>query len=329
MNRTLYYLGPRGSFSHQAAEAAARLLGRDGSSVGTEPLDEVPDILHAVETGMGWGIIAWENNVEGYVMPNLDALIDARDIVGFLRVGVDISFDAFVRDDSPDGETSAALSEVAAHPHGLAQCGRFIRRHGWQTRPAASNAAACRDLQPGQVALGPSICGTLYGLRTYQSHVQDYEAGRTEFLVLGRRRQADELLAPITGAYPGDIETIISFIPVNTGPGVLADLLDLVRDAGLNMTSFISRPIKGHGGTYSFIATVDAAPWQPRFTHALDAVLAHGDWVKTLAVYPRRERSSPPVDVRTLPHGGVRIEADRCANGDDMEIAMRRELLWR
>ena len=56
------------------------------------------------------------------------------------------------------------------------------------------------------------------------------------------------------------------------------------------MTSFISRPIKGHDGTYSFIATLDAAPWEPRFRTALEEIAGHGDWAKTLAVYPRRER---------------------------------------
>ena len=39
-----------------------------------------------------------------------------------------------------------------------------------------------------------------------------------------------------------EYESIIAFIPLSTGPGVLANLLDVLRDAGLNMTSFISRP---------------------------------------------------------------------------------------
>ncbi len=82
-------------------------------------------------------------------------------------------------------------------------------------------------------------------------------------------------------------------------PGVLANLLDVLRDAGLNMTSFISRPIKGRDGTYSFIATIDAAPWQEHLRDVLTQVVDHGDWVKTLAVYPRRERPEP-ADLRVV-----------------------------
>lgn len=59
------------------------------------PEPDVPTILDAVQRRGDWGIIAWENNVEGYVVPNLDALIDADNVVGFARVGVNVSFDAF------------------------------------------------------------------------------------------------------------------------------------------------------------------------------------------------------------------------------------------
>ena len=92
------------------------------------------------------------------------------------------------------------------------------------------------------------------------------------------------------------------------------------------MTSFISRPIKGHDGTYSFIATLDAAPWEPRFRTALEEIAGHGDWAKTLAVYPRRER----------PNAGRRLDCCRrpastspIARGSwQYTEEARKELLW-
>ena len=80
-------------------------------------MDDVPQILDAAQHGDGWGIVAWENNVEGYVVPNLDALIDAKDLVGFARVGVNVEFDAYVA----QGADSAEARIATAHPHGLAQ----------------------------------------------------------------------------------------------------------------------------------------------------------------------------------------------------------------
>ena len=86
--RKLFYLGPQGTFTHQAAVSAAGLL-RPVVPEGFDLIacDDVPQIMQAAQNGEGWGVIAWENNVEGYVVPNLDALIDAQDLVGFARVG--------------------------------------------------------------------------------------------------------------------------------------------------------------------------------------------------------------------------------------------------
>ncbi|NEG70092.1 prephenate dehydratase [Bifidobacterium choloepi] len=336
----LYYLGPEGTFTHQAAiDAAARLaaagLGDDFDYVAC---DDVRRILGAAEHGDGWGVIAWENNVEGYVVPNLDMMIDSTGVAGFARTSVDIAFDAFVTpatydavvdcnpdlegvclacsDDDVDTMVIDACTTVHAHPHGLAQCRRFARDHGLEPVPAASNAAACRDLATLDhmaVALGPAICGELYGLRRVELGVQDYASAKTDFLVVARRDDVAGLLGDIRRRPDAEFESIVTFIPLVTGPGVLADLLDVLRDAGLNMTSFISRPIKGHDGTYNFTATLDAAPWEPRFRAALGEILGHGDWAKTLAVYPRRERPHPPVSEWMLPNGGVRDTADATA----------------
>ena len=361
---TLAYLGPEGTFTHQAAIEAAGLLAPVlGGEPRLEALPDVPAIMSAVESGEAWGVIAWENNVEGYVVPNLDALIDAHDAVGFARVGVDVAFDAFVREpgtetdrsvaeyngahvyahshDGRSGGPSVAASSdsvasvaeyngahVYAHSHGLAQCKRFIAEHGLIPEPASSNGAACRDLKPGDVAFGPSICGRLYGLTTIGTAVQDYQGARTEFLVLAPRDEATGLLERARQDGVDEYETIITFIPLSTGPGVLANLLDVLRDAGLNMTSFISRPIKGHAGTYSFIATIDAAPWQRQFQDVLTEVAEHGDWVKTLAVYPRRERPNPPVDAWMLPEGGVHLDAAHLSADWQNDAVTRRELMW-
>ena len=325
---TLAYLGPEGTFTHQAARAAAEALAPAlGGRPALEALPGVPAIMRAVEEDGARGVIAWENNVEGYVVPNLDALIDAADCAGFARVAVDVAFDAFVRPDpaapAPDPAAYRGAT-VSAHPHGLAQCKAFIADHGLVPAPAPSNAAACRDLTPGEVALGPAICGDLYGLTRLASGVQDYRGARTEFLVLARRDDANRLLAAARGRGVADYESIVAFIPLSTGPGVLADLLDVLRDAGLNMTSFISRPIKGHDGTYSFIATIDAAPWSARFQRVFHEVTEHGDWVKTLAVYPRRERPNPPVDAWMLPRGGVHLDGSVPLDA----ATAGRELMW-
>ena len=72
----LFYLGPEGTFTHQAAMTAADQFATLGD-FDLIALPDVPAIMQAVQSRQGWGVIAWENNVEGYVVPNLDALIDS------------------------------------------------------------------------------------------------------------------------------------------------------------------------------------------------------------------------------------------------------------
>ena len=124
--RKLFYLGPQGTFTHQAAVNASQALAHlEPEGFELVAADDVPQILDAAQRGEGWGVVAWENNVEGYVVPNLDALIDAKDLVGFARVGVDVTFDAYVRAGSNPEDATVAT----AHAHGLAQCKRFIAEH--------------------------------------------------------------------------------------------------------------------------------------------------------------------------------------------------------
>ncbi|WEV47768.1 chorismate mutase [Bifidobacterium sp. ESL0690] len=327
----LFFLGPEGSFTHQAAASAAETLDRRGGSVGLEARENVPAIILDVEAGRGWGVIAWENSVEGYVVPNLDAVIDAKDLAGLTRLSVDIAFDAFVREDGDESTLNAdenghtPLREITAHPHGLAQCKKFAAAHDLTPVPASSNAAACRDVKPGQVALGPALCGKLYGLKTFEHNVQDFGGANTDFLVVAPRDDVRAVLQAYRQTDIVDFETIIAVIPLSTGPGVIAKLLDSVRDEGLNMTSLMSRPIKGHAGTYSFIITLDAAPWQGNFSRLLHQIVDEGDWVKTLAVYPRGEHPNPPVDTWMLPQGGI---CRKRIHSSDVETKEERELLW-
>lgn len=346
---TLAYLGPAGSFTHQAARNAQSLLQSQYGIEITEliAVDNARDVMDCVEQGKSWGIFAWDNNIEGAVVPNWDMLVDAKQAAGVARVGITISFDAFVTPSSlsvpsslfsfsaTDSEraNSAVLQSfdgatVTAHPHGLAQCRNFIERYRLQPQPAQSNARACRDLREGEIALGPSICGQLYGLTTVATGVQDFDGASTEFLVLAPRSQAQQLYVNhVQRNQQTEYESIICFIPLNTGAGVLASLLDVLRDAGLNMTNFMSRPIKGHSGTYSFIATIDAAPWQTSLKSVLQEVLDHGDWVKTLAVYPRSERPNPPVDTWMLPNAGVRCEFSEDSSAH-LQQQTQTALLW-
>ncbi len=54
--RKLFYLGPQGTFTHQAAVNAAQELARlEPQGFDLMPMDDVPQILDAAQHGDGWG----------------------------------------------------------------------------------------------------------------------------------------------------------------------------------------------------------------------------------------------------------------------------------
>ncbi|RPF20235.1 prephenate dehydratase [Myceligenerans xiligouense] len=326
------YLGPEGTFTHQAVREwlALRAKGDDGgpgrAATGTttvaaqprtpEPLATVAHVHDAVAARTAdVGVVAIESSVEGYVVPSLDALIGSPDVVAVDEVVLDVSFDAFVRPDH--GE----LREVSAHPHGLAQCSRFVADSGLAPVPASSNAAACRDAGPHTVALGPSLCGDLYGLETRARAVEDFRGGRTRFLVLAPRESAPGHLDAARARGASAWRTMLAVTPLRVGPGVLARITDTFARAGVNMSSLITRPLKVRQGQYVFVITLDEAAWEPGARAVLADLLAAGDSLKTLGVFPAPDLDvDGTLDPDHVPVGSVTLDA-----GTD-EIG--RGLLW-
>ena len=324
----LAYLGPEGTFTHEAALGWVRTLaeGPDAPAIELVPLPTVADVYAQVASGeVSHGVVAIENSVEGYVVPSLDAIVAAQDVVAIDEAFVTITFDAFAL---PDDDTPP--TQVASHPHGLAQCQAFITSHDLMPVPASSNAAACRDVVPGQLALGPRICGELYGLRTHTRSVEDFHGARTRFLLLTSRDSAVEagaagLVRSAADTAPdGQAVTtwrsMLAITPHVTGPGVLARITDAFGSLGVNMSSLITRPLKALEAKYVFIVTVDGAPWDAPVRGVLEGLLTAGDSVKTLGVFPSRGELDETVEVHRVPAGSVQAGAD--------EAALRHGLLW-
>ncbi|MBI9115191.1 prephenate dehydratase [Sanguibacter suaedae] len=309
---TVAFLGPEGTFTHQAASAWA------AGGARLTPVSTVTDVYDAVATGTAThGVVAIENSVEGYVVPSLDAIVAARDVVAVDQSFVRISFDAFEVPGAQGGPV-----EIVGHPHGLAQCRRYTTEHGLDPVPASSNAAACRDVRPGQVAIGPRICGELYGLATRAQGIEDFHGTRTRFLLLARRDSVADDVRPADPGAPGadTWRTMLAVTPHVTGPGVLARITRAFGSVDVNLSSLITRPLKALENRYVFVVTVDGAPWHAPVRAVLGELLAAGDSLKTLGVFPARGELDEEVAGDRVPPGSVQASAT--------EADISRSLLW-
>jgi chorismate mutase/prephenate dehydratase len=130
------YLGPEGTFSHQAAReqfGALALLCGSGS---------IADVFAAVEAGRAQlGIVPVENTTEGVVTQTLDAFGEREVTVCAERV-LRVSH-ALLSKSGPARD----VRRVISHPQPLAQCRRWLdqqlpgsRARRWRARPRPRSA---------------------------------------------------------------------------------------------------------------------------------------------------------------------------------------------
>jgi prephenate dehydratase len=267
----LTYLGPEGTFTHQAAKDLAR------AGEELEPLGSVRDVVQSVEAGeAAAGVVAFESSLEGPVPANLDELLlkTSRCMISGERV-LPISFTLFRTpdDDSP-------LTAVTSHAFGLAQCSRFIEESGVEAYESPSTAGACRDLaespKPGWGAIGPPVAGDMYGLRAEREHVEDDERAATRFVVL--RTSCPEPTGKDRSAF--------SFRPSHDEPGSLVRLLQEFGLRDINLTAIKSRPTKELLGEYIFYIECEGHIREPHLRDAVLGVLRFQSVTRFLGSFP-------------------------------------------
>ncbi|HEY5199193.1 MAG TPA: prephenate dehydratase [Solirubrobacteraceae bacterium] len=272
------FLGPEGTYSHQALLAAGI---PDGAS--TTGLATIYDTVMAVhDRTVDRALVPIENSLEGSVDVTLDALAsDASDvrIVGetvlairnCLIAGREIPLES--------------IQTVYSHPQANAQCARFLRTRltGARVVSANSTADAVRSVVADPVlphaALGNRLAAELYGGRILLDGVDDEEGNQTRFV----------WLAPSGAAIPagaGPAKTSIVFWGAgDESPGWLVRCLGEISDREINMTRIESRPHRAGLGHYMFFADLLGALDSPTVTEAIDGLRGHCEDVRVLGSY--------------------------------------------
>jgi len=230
------FLGPRGSFSEEAAVKAFLSQGAE-----FHPMPSIRDIFRAAECGdVEYGLVPVENSLEGGVGETLDLLVDTSlRICGEIKIKISMNLIA------RPGLKLQDIKLVLSHPHALGQCREFLSRvlGGVEIKTCSSTAEAVRkalELE-GAAAIGSKTAASLYGGEVLASEIQDARGNFTRFLILGREK--------IEGA-TGCKTSIIFRLPHI--PGSLYDALAVFASRKINLTRIESRPVKGKPWEYIF-----------------------------------------------------------------------------
>ena len=237
----LGFLGPKGTFSEQAARSYADTLDGECDYI---MFMNISDVITAVEDGsVDEGLVPLENSIEGTVTSTVDTLIfdAALYIKGELTLKVNQNL--MVR----PGVKLSDITKVLSHPQGLAQCRKFIRNLGIEEIMAVSSTAeAARLVADGMentAAIAPKRAAEVYSLDILKENIQDDETNATRFIVITKN------MPPLKER----LKTSIAFtIDDDNSPGQLYKVLDILNIYEINMMKIESRPAKHKLGTYVF-----------------------------------------------------------------------------
>jgi chorismate mutase/prephenate dehydratase len=265
---TVAFLGPRGTFTHQAA------VHQFGHAVDFAPVRSIVDIFEEVEQGRAeYGVVPVENSTEGAVNVTLDRLTESDAVIcgeRFLPVAQQLLSRA--RD----------LSEVklvVSHPQGLAQCRGWLARHlpDAPTQEITSTAAAA-EMAASDVtlaAIASDLAGELYGVPVLRPRIEDNPHNSTRFLVIGRRPAGPS----------GRDKTSILFAMRNE-PGALHAIIEPFARRRLNLTKIESRPAKRRPWEYVIFVDFEGHRDTPEVAAALDEIQGRTLFLEVLGSYP-------------------------------------------
>ena len=272
-NLTVAYLGPEGTWTHQAA------IKKFGHSIAYSPQPNFGEVFDQVARRKAhYGVVPIENSTEGAVSHTLDLFVDSHlQICAQILLRIDhCLLSAIPRED---------IKTLYSHPQVFGQCRNWILRHFpdadlvevSSTTKAAKLARENAD--SGAAALGGKLAAELNGLDIVEESIQDRATNTTRFLVIG------EKTCPATG----NDRTSILF-SIHDRPGSLVKALQAFDKLNVNMSKIESRPSKQRDWEYIFYVDLAGHCTDKPVAEALLELEKHCSLVKIFGSYPDTEK---------------------------------------
>jgi len=262
------YLGPEGSFSHTAS------MLKFGQSVEYEPVTDIASIFDEVSRGhCDLGLAPVENTMGGGVIETLDALIDSNvKVCAELLMAIHHSLLANC--------SLEEIEKIYSKPEVFAQCRSWLSATFKDAqRVAVASTARAAQMAAGEAkaaAIGSTVAAELYGLRIVCENIEDTANNVTRFLIIGRE----------DAKATGEDKTAILFSTAHKA-GALADVLDVFKEHGINLTNIESRPSKKRQWEYYFFMDFAGHRTEERVRRGLEEARKHCLQLSVLGSFPR------------------------------------------
>lgn len=227
------YLGPEGSFTHQAAES------RFGGMSDYLSLGSIHSVFKTLEAGRAkFGVVPIENSRDGIVGETLDLLAKSSvKIVAELYMPIHMAF-------ATKATKLQEITKIYSKDKGFGQCREFLSQHGFlnvEQIPVESTAKAAilAAEDPRAGAICAHIAAKLYGVPTMFENIEDEHDSSTRFVILSDFKNSPS---------KHDKTSILVRLKDAVEAGSLVRFLQDFDNEKINLSKIESRPSKDKGG---------------------------------------------------------------------------------
>ena len=236
------YLGPEGSFTHQAAES------RFGGMSDYLSLNSIESVFKTLESKRAkFGVVPIENSRDGIVGETLDLLAKSSvKIVSELYMPIHVSF-------ATKAHKLEDIKKIYSKDKGFGQCREFLSEHGFtdiEQIPVESTAKAAilAAEDENSAAICSHIAAKLYGVPTMFENIEDEHDNATRFVILSDFKNA------ISG---NDKTSILVRLDDAVEAGALVHFLQDFDAEKINLSKIESRPSKDKDGGFDYWFYID------------------------------------------------------------------------
>jgi prephenate dehydratase len=262
----LGFLGPRGTFSEEAADTFRRSATEVGEAVPFETMTAVVEALGAGRISRG--ILPVASTVAGFPEESSRLFLSAPD-PGFrviAEIVVPVELHLLVK----PGTSRARIKKILSHPNALGESKSYRDAHypGVAREETSSTAAAAERVAEADgslAAVASAAAGRLYRLEVLDRSIQEDSRNATSFWVIARPDDARGL---------DEAVHLVVLLEAPPGSPALSATVASLHEAGLEVLFVNSKPVPG--GLYGFRYLLSLSAPRPVSRNRVDLAIREG-----------------------------------------------------
>lgn len=251
------YLGPEGTFSH---EAAKNIFPKNFSLFPSPTISQI--FRDVAEEKASFGVVPIENSSEGVIQETMDNLIRfPLKIVGSRTIPIHLCLLARTNN-------ARNIKIIKSHAQPIAQSRNWLNQNFPQAKIEAESSSVkaildCRDASTAFIASRQAA--EQYGLKILAENIEDKKTNSTQFYVIAKNDSptASQILK---------VDKTLMILAVYDRPGVLRDILNEFAVRRLNLSKLHSRVSEADGWDYYFFIEVAGLPADKKMAEAIAAI---------------------------------------------------------